>query len=284
MRRGPLAVVMVALAACYQPEPPAACSIKCAGDGPCPAGLSCVDGICSSEPGECADEDFDLVINADDNCPGTPNPAIDGTQRDDDGDDVGDACDPHPSSPHDAIAAREFFNATSFSDWLPDDPTAWTIEDGAAITPPETPQVFSRLTLAAAPLQRPTVEAGITIDAVGPEGRNNHVGVLLSVPSGATCYIEEDAPGSNSDLTLEIDSSVVGTEGLTAITSGSPLVFRFTRDTDQFRCALDHVPGPLEIVDAQPAPTEATAVPSIFVESIKARIRYVVVYEYVPAS
>jgi hypothetical protein len=83
--------LLAALSACYAPHAPRGveCSIETKS---CPDGQACVNGTCGGNPLEidaAIDTMPDALIEL---CPGKPN----ATQRDEDGDGVGDDCDPCP--------------------------------------------------------------------------------------------------------------------------------------------------------------------------------------------
>ena len=85
--------VWLAAAACYSPKY-GDCAITC-GDNGCPSGLACIDGYCHAPDDEtsvCFDADDDGKRDFEDNCRATPNP----NQENEDGDALGDACDPCP--------------------------------------------------------------------------------------------------------------------------------------------------------------------------------------------
>lgn len=76
------------------------------------------------------DEDGDCHANAEDTCPGVTN----GDQRDEDGDGVGNACDPNPSIAIDRILAFESFDEPEVAQRWRDASTdvPWRFEPGAA--------------------------------------------------------------------------------------------------------------------------------------------------------
>ena len=98
---------LLALVGCYSPGY-RDCEVTCGG-GTCPSGLVCDQGVCRVEgfSGSCgsmtshdasidsspnADDDGDTILNKDDNCPKKANTQ----QEDEDGDAMGDVCDPCP--------------------------------------------------------------------------------------------------------------------------------------------------------------------------------------------
>jgi hypothetical protein len=101
------AVGALGASACYGPSY-ADCEIQCAA-GVCPSGLTCEQGYCRTAAGGSActggnpdaaidqvgppgDRDNDTIADGDDNCPDRSNR----DQADEDGDDLGDVCDPCP--------------------------------------------------------------------------------------------------------------------------------------------------------------------------------------------
>lgn len=146
-------VWLVLFTACFSPSVPS--GAPCAsGPGPrCPRGLVCVAEVCL-EPGEAPlddagadlDADADGLVDRDDNCPTLSNPTQDNedgdalgdacdpcpplpVNADADGDGVGDACDPNPATPGDSIALFEGFNRP-LVDWSLQG--NWTVANGVA--------------------------------------------------------------------------------------------------------------------------------------------------------
>lgn len=153
--------------ACYSPhvQPGAPCNER----EPCPAGESCVAGVCGGvasggvdaasggggAPGGDAtmsivDRDGDGIADASDNCPDVANPdqgnedgdafgdacdpcPIDTNNADPDGDGVGGICDPHPNTPGDKIVMFEGFHHGIPPTWQVDG-TAAPSGDSVALT------------------------------------------------------------------------------------------------------------------------------------------------------
>lgn len=98
-----LVIAIALLAGCYEPRS-LVCRYACATDQQCPTGLGCHGGICRESASDTCveerdastdaplDDDRDGVPNAIDLCPQQSDPK----NRDHDGDEVGDVCDPCP--------------------------------------------------------------------------------------------------------------------------------------------------------------------------------------------
>lgn len=91
------------------------------GDGGLPDGAPMFD-----------DEDGDGIADEDDNCPGIHNV----NQEDQDQDDIGDPCDPHPNDTTKWIDVREYFNGFNGPD-VPEEiglaAGTWSIDNGALV-------------------------------------------------------------------------------------------------------------------------------------------------------
>jgi hypothetical protein len=168
--------------ACSPPAQGPVCGAKhCATDEVCdrtdPKGPTCIprdgdldgDGIpnsidlCDHVPGGLYDEDGDGLGDECDPCPIAPPPPT----PDPDGDAVDRPCDPDPETPGDVIVAFSGFHDLPAT-WIPTTASAWQIEGGElVVTPPDaTPQVL------AVPIAQLSsyvaVESAWRIDATNP--------------------------------------------------------------------------------------------------------------------
>ena len=109
------------------------------------------------------DEDGDGVVDGCDVCPGIPDP----DQADTDTDGVGDACD--PSTTHDHLAMFESFAEPGVAQKWQVMMGTWAFKDDAAVYE-STMQGFAYITAVNRPDPPFTVEVGVTIDAIMPQG------------------------------------------------------------------------------------------------------------------
>jgi hypothetical protein len=156
------------------------------------------------------DRDGDHVADEVDNCPDTPNTnqgnedgdalgdacdpcPIDANNTDTDGDGVGDACDPHPNAGGDKLVLFEGFKTGIPSAWnvVGFAPTAST-EDGVL------PLVANNHTAIIPPLgalANGTLTADLTIDNVGANASNNSIGLPYDkgADNGIWCELDYDS-------------------------------------------------------------------------------------------
>jgi hypothetical protein len=143
------------------------------------------------------DEDGDGIANDVDNCPGIPNT----DQLDSDGDHVGDVCDPHPTTPGDEIALKEFFEIAPYS-FVPDQPTNWMLGGGMVTTTAAPDATDATLSLARV-AKSPTLEIGFTLLELGTDTLNDEVDLTLAFPSNSgLCQLKEMiGPGPDEIVT-----------------------------------------------------------------------------------
>ncbi|MGE0551176.1 MAG: hypothetical protein AB7O24_12565 [Kofleriaceae bacterium] len=263
-------VPSIMLVACYAPRPDAMCVIHCTDGMTCPDGMTCEAQVCVSFPGECTDqpaidndEDDDGVLNDVDNCPGIENGTTTGVQADEDGDRVGDPCDPHPGDSGDHIEHAEFFNDDVFENWTRGTDT-WAVRDGAL-------EPLSNIGLhgmnSIGTVRFPTIELGVTFETVAP---TTTVYALMAGGGGLRCLRDLDSlelitPGGTSQMSA------------TAITGGSQGTLRFRRDPVGYRCSWDATDNAMTGAIA-----DFSAQPIFEVVDADIQIHYVVVYSYAP--
>jgi hypothetical protein len=300
--------VLVLLAGCYAPAPPA--GAPCNDGDTCPAPLVCspathtcertavtadaaidtraidgppgdvdgdgipdtIDDCPTTANADQRDEDTDGVGNACDNCPATANPMQDNA----DGDGVGDACDPEPAAP-DHIALFEGF----------DEPlTGWTLDGGVTVAGGKLH--VPAFTAAAAPLvsDHGWVETAYQIAALPPttDGYRS-VEVLAEAGSGGTvggyrCGLF-DNPQAADTLNLELQMfvdpySITGQYDLGPnLTVGATGHLRLAYSAQELDCSATS-----PVADAaSPPPEVRSGSPGLFTQNLDADYAYLVVYE-----
>jgi len=197
------ALVCVGLVACFNPHPPR--GAPCNDDSPCPVSQRCIDRICGGvepgtpdagpgedaavPPGEASvpivDLDRDTVDDSHDNCVGLANPdqgnedgdalgdacdpcPIDTSSADPDSDGVAGACDPHPTTAGDRIVAFTGFHRGV--------PAGWgfigtATQDGDSLSMTPGAMRYTSVVPEMDPIGNGTITAELTVDsAAGPEG------------------------------------------------------------------------------------------------------------------
>jgi hypothetical protein len=178
------------------------------------------DVDCASLP----DEDGDCVADSVDNCPVTPNP--DQADRETPPDGVGDACDPHPTDPHDTILGFWSFlgdGAADMTAWPNEDPasTTWSYPGtGVIVHSALGDSVGEVLTQADYISSELTAEAGFTFHAFNGDNTSVEMSVRVDSPfgvGGLACFA---TPYNNNSASL--DNLYVEDAGGNATSSSLP--------------------------------------------------------------
>jgi hypothetical protein len=137
--------------------------------------------FCNHMPGGEHDEDGDWIGDICDPCPIAPPPAT----PDPDGDAVDRPCDPDPNEPGDEILLFEGFNGALGSSWTATTPSAWSVGGGALTASLATigTQDFLRTTVAGK--SNLSIQAGYRIVRVEDSAVRHQVGVFGTDPRPA---------------------------------------------------------------------------------------------------
>lgn len=280
-----LAGVVVVGAGCFDPIAEPACSVVCGPDDLCPGGMSCSNGLCSNGP-TCLDEDRDRILDMVDSCPGVANARVEGVQPDGDGDGVGDACDPNPTTPGDEIAVVELFG-TDLGTTTTDGGWSWT-PAGAAISPAVPSDMGSperTLVLQAIPARLVTLEVGFEVVDLGPDDgvpqdNDNLIALHLDAPaisgvaSGLCRLIENNHLNNTTDLKVGPPPDDP-TSHETGLVIGTRYLLRLWQDAAAWNCKLSAVTASLPIA---PPAAAVSITPSLSVQSMQIAVHHIVVY------
>lgn len=191
------------------------------------------DVDCASLP----DEDGDCVADMVDNCPVTPNPDQQDSETPKDG--VGDACDPHPTDPHDTILGFWSFLGDGAGDmvaWPNEDPqsTTWSYPGTGVLVHTDQGdtigEVISKGDYISSEL---TVEAGFTFHAWTGDTTAVKMAVWVDSPfnvAGHHCFA---TPYNNTSASL--DNVEIEDAGGNAMSSSVPQIVDGDRVTLRIR-------------------------------------------------
>jgi hypothetical protein len=221
-----LAWGLVALVACYSPDPPGGAPCSTIGSH-CPDGQLCVSGSCIpidevklDAPPPPGDRDDDGIADAVDDCPDVANPTQDdedgdglgdvcdrcpvgpdAADPDGDADGVGDLCDPNPSVAGERFVLFEGFNAGVPAGWAVRG--NWTVGGGEAAIMVGVDEIAF---LAAPVVLDSSFTAVAAVVPLAVHGANNPRAFGVVAPfspalgNGVGCLLESDKDQTNRDL------------------------------------------------------------------------------------
>lgn len=282
-------VASLLLAACYSPNAPTGVPCAPGAAASCPTGQVCEQrdglGVCV-QPGDAVadagidgdprldadvgadappdDPDGDGVATAVDNCPGRANPAqydedgdaigdecdpcpllrpLGDVQSDLDGDGVGDACDPNPGTAGDRLVLFDSFHAGVPAGWTPVGP--WSGSPGAVTAIPSSADALLSPPAPAAAAERFTLTTRVVPGmAFGAEPRGIGLAgpVLPDSSDGVACELVNSAGLTELALVDFSGPSFIDSRPYD-FQPGTEYTVTLTRNGSQFTCAVEGPAG-----------------------------------------
>lgn len=214
------------------------------------------------------DVDRDGWTDVGDNCPAIANQ----NQLDMDQDQIGDACDPHPTDPHDVVVSQTLLLDMP-SDWVP--LGDWTIERGRWTS--NDPDVPADITFAnGMELDRPTVQMGFTIIERSTSQQNQNLEIDVDAPTvSGDCDFRFEPTTNMSKIVLHAGAATDG-RTVTEHVVGTRYIGAYTRDLTS-RCSRD---GSMHELADQVSRFRAT--PTIGARYLRVAIDHITLYQVVP--
>lgn len=273
--------LLALLAGCFAPSAPTGAS--CAGPEAierCPSGLVCVahDGVETCEVTGAAadagagdpdaasadgDRDHDGLLDAADNCPDAANadqanedgdalgdvcdpcPPL-ATNTDGDGDGLGDACDPNPAVTGDKLVAFHGFTQPLPPTWLSSGSFVIGNGEGSLIAGND---ATSLLSVASPPGAQVEIRAALVIDLITASANNlGSISLIDRLQPGTdraiACQLSGLVDGTQEELRIfDASSTTVVTRAPHAFATGVKTELRLRRKSTSYRC---HVTGPTQ--------------------------------------
>ncbi len=225
--------------------------------------------FCTTHPADptCHDEDGDGVVDADDNCPATANPKVNGVQGDSDGDGVGDICDPHPTVKGDSIASFAPFAAGLDGGWTADQ-VGWTAANDAVTSPTGT-TTSSNLVHSMVTAHHPTIEVRFEFLAMTAQTSSAFAAHLDFPTFPADCR----SIGQNT-IAIDDNNSTNNISFSPNYQTSHLYMARLSRDNPTLYCTM----GPQMLSQPDQDVTDTLVAPKISVDLLQVRIHSIVIY------